>query len=75
MTTTFKEWQLANLTPEQQVECNNACVAEAERATAAGGNPDQENWGFTDATKFKEFDDSISATFKRYFAQYEASTK
>jgi len=74
MSTIFQEWQVANLSPEQQEECNAVCTVEGNRVTQLGGTlNDAGEAAFPSPESQLQFIDGQSAVFKQYFAQFQAS--
>jgi hypothetical protein len=69
---TFKEWQEANLTPEQLTECNAACLVEEERRIKAGANQ-AGHIEFATPEARQEFENGTNPTFKKYWNQYSAT--
>lgn len=74
MSTSFKEWQKANLSAEQQQECNALCEVEAQRMDQLGATPDESgNAVFPSVEAQTEFVNGRSAGFIQYWSQFQAS--
>ena len=71
---TFIQWQLANLTPEQLEECNNACIVEAARMAQLGGTDNGADLAvFPSEDAKNQFQNGTSPVFNQYWAQYSGS--
>jgi hypothetical protein len=75
MTISFKEWQAANLTAEQQQECADAGAREGNRALAAGATDISAGFKFPTPEQLSAFLVNKDPVLAKYWDQYVASTK
>jgi hypothetical protein len=64
---TFQEWQVANLTAEQQAELSQASERESHRALTAGATDISEGWKFPTPEQEARF---LSANRDPVFVKY-----
>ena len=70
---TFKEWQVANLTAEEQAECNNLCIEFESSLEAAGADLSGSEPVWTSEEAKAQFGNSVNSKFTEYFTRYELS--
>jgi hypothetical protein len=70
---TFKEWQAANLTAEEQEQCNILCVEFDTKLTASGADCSGPAPTWQTVEAHREFYNNVNPRFAEFYARYELS--